>query len=587
MTDNKNKDASKTANVNKIIYIGSDTGYMQLLATKFQEAYKMLNFEFEQLQRTAGREIQSLALYIRTEKPKLIFVDYSTKTSEMLHLVRILARLNGIIKPYIIGLVDYNQGIDPIQKGVLAGSKCVHIKSAELDAVVYDSICFAYPESLEEHGFATAKLNDEVAAFAPCKVGIISRDGIRIESNFPTTVGTTYSLHNYWYNKGLIKSLEVQCASSSSEDLYYNYNYAQEFGFEFAPNFEIQDDLEPEQIQQLEQEKEYLINDCKEKMENWIETNSDKSKPKMLKTLMIDKELNFYNDQPLSDEFPFVIRCQPYLKDVKEELLKIHPQLIVFNMEDVTSEELEANEDIAYTFNETRTLQFLVKIIKSVQGYNPFLIVFNSIGHDTEKLQMALNYKQIIAHKESMTPELVLKMAKLLESRLNANIQDYDIPTVFLQKDHPASYSEIELSINIIACSENDIYFNSDHDLVPGTVLRINLPAPMFLTVTEIPKNSNVQCQLYAIIHGIGEVEKKELRRFINSVFFREHEEKKQVEKEEFEKVNQQAVAKKEQAIADAKAKEAAEAAEKAAKDKSEAEEREREKAREDAAKDE
>jgi hypothetical protein len=302
---------------------------------------------------------------------------------------------------------------------------------------------------------------------------------------------------------------------------------------------------------------------------------------------MIDKELKFYDNQPLADEFPFVIRCQPYLMNVKEELLRINPQLIVFNMEDVTNEELEANEDIAYTYNETRTLQFLVKIIKSIPGYNPFIIVFNAEGHDTEKLQNVLNFKQIIAHKEKMTPELVLKMAKLLESRLNANIEDYDVPTVFLQKDHPASYIEIELSINIVACSENDIYFNSDHELASGTVLRINLPAPMFLAVTEPPKSSREQCKFYAVIHGIGEVEKKELRRFINSVFFREHEEKKKTAKEEFEKVNLQAIAKKEKAAADELAKEAASEAEKAANEKAQAEEKEKQKTREDAAKDE
>jgi hypothetical protein len=586
MTSTKKPDSKASSNVNKVFYIGSDVGYMQLLSDKLKESYKQLNFEFELLERSTGKDIQSLALYIRDERPKLIYVDYSTCLSEMLHLVRILTRLNCVVKPYVVGLVDYKQGTDPIHKGILAGSKCVHIKSAELDAVVYDSICFAYPEALEEHGFATAKLADEVTAFVACKVGIISREGIRIESNFPTNVGSTYWLHNYWYSKGLIKSPEVQCASSSTQDLYYNFKYAQEFGFEFATPFEVTPDLEPEQIEQLEQEREYLINECKESMESWVEENSNRSEPKMLKTLMIDKELHFYNDQPLSDEFPFVIRCQPYLMEVKKELLKVYPQLIVFNLEDVSTEELEANEDIAYTYNDTRTLQMLVKVIRSVDDYSPFIIVFNAEGHDTEKLQKLLSYKQIIAHKEDMTPELVLKMAKLLESKLNAKIEDYDVPTVFLQKDHPGSYGEIELSVNIVACSENDLYFNSDHELTPGTVLRINLPAPMFLTVTEAPKNSRVQCQFYSVIHGIGEVEKKELRRFINSVFFREHEEKKKTEKEEFTNLNKQAIDKKDKAAADALAKEAADEAQRIATEKAQAEEQDRQKAREEAGKD-
>lgn len=539
--------SSGSNNINKVVYIGSDIGYFQLLSDKLLGTYKQLNLEFEQVSKETGKDIQSLIPYLRTERPKIIYVDFSTLTAQMLHLVRVLTRLNGVAKPAIIGLVDYKQGIDPIQKSLLAGIRCVHIKSAELDAVVFDSICFGFPESVEDHGFATAKLDDEITAYIPCKVGIIARDGIRVESNFPTSVGSTYNIHTYWTNKGFLKTPQAQCASTSSEDLYYNFKYAQEFGFEFAPAFEPTEEMEPEQIEQFEQERIFTINECKERMEDWVDSNLKKSAPKLLKTLMIDKSFTFYKDQPLSDEYPFVIRCQPYLKNVKEELLRTHPQLIVFNMEDVSSEELEANEDIAYTYNETRTLQFLIKVLKTIPGYTPFIIVFNAEGHDTEKLQKVLSYKQIISHKESITPALVLKMAKLLETRLNSGLGPSDVTTIFLQKDDPASYGEIELSINIIACSENDLYFNSESEITLGTVLRINLPAPMFLAVVEPPKNSRVPSQFYAVIHAIGEVEKKELRRFINSVFFREHEQKKQAEKEEIEKKKQAIVQKKDE----------------------------------------
>lgn len=526
-------------NSNQVIYIGSDLGYWQNLSNKISIDYKQIDLSFTSLTRENGTDIQSLIIEIRQIRPKLIYVDFSTHTSEMLHLVRILSRLNGVLKPFIVGLVEYNQGLIPIERAALAGLTCCHIKSAELDAVVFDSICFAYSEVLEDHGFATAKLNDDITAFIPCMVSTVSNEGMRVESNIPMTIGSSYFIHTFWYKKGILKSPEVQCASSSSEDLYYNFNYAKEFAFDYVSVPEHFDDMEPEQIEQNNKEHEYQVKECKIKLGEWTLNNQSKSAPKMLKTLIIDKELNFYQNQPLSDDYPFVIRCQPYLINVKEELLKAKPQMIVFHMEEISNEELEANEDIAHTFNESRTLQYLIKIINSINNYSPFIVVFNSVGHDTEKLQTVLKYKHIIANKEKLTPDLVLKMAKLLESRLSAQREDDD-SVIYLKKDHPASYAEIEVHISLVACSENDIYFNSELDLEIGTVLRVNLPAPMFLTVAPPPGKGGANSKYYSIIHGIGEVEKKELRRFINGVFFRAHESKKTAEKDEFEKLNKQ-----------------------------------------------
>lgn len=544
MTQAKKDDDKTKKNEHLCMYLGEDVGYWSLLKEKFQTSFKKPTMEFEDIYKSSGQDIQSLIPFVREKRPRIIFIDLSKHTSEMLHLVRILSRTNGIIKPHIIALSDYTQGIDPLQRAAIAGVSCVHIKGAELDAVCYDAICFAFPDALEDHGFATAKLGDDVTAYVPSKVGILSPDGLRIESNISLNVGTTYNLYNFWLKKGFIQSPQVQCASQSQEDLYYNFSYVQEFGFEFVNPVDA-NGKEPEVYEQLNEEREEMVNHCRESMVAWVDNNQKHSKSKMLKTLVIDKEMVFYKDQPLTDEFEFVLRCQPYLVNVKKELMQIAPQLIVFHMEDVDPEELEANEDIAYTFNETRTLQYLIKVIKTIQDFQPFIIVFNSEGHNTEKLQNVLNYKQIMAHSESMTPELVHKMAGMLESKLNESVEEYEVPTVFLDKDHPSSYAELELDIQIVACSENDIYFNCPVQLASRSIIRVNLPAPMYVSVATAPKSSRIGSDYYGVIHGIGEEERKELRRFINSVFFREKEAAKEAEREEVEKSKQAAIDKK------------------------------------------
>jgi colicin import membrane protein len=69
----------------------------------------------------------------------------------------------------------------------------------------------------------------------------------------------------------------------------------------------------------------------------------------------------------------------------------------------------------------------------------------------------------------------------------------------------------------------------------------------MYVTVTAPPKHVRIPCDYYGLIHGIGEEERKELRRHINSVFFRAKELKRQAEKDEVEKLKQQAIAKKQE----------------------------------------
>jgi hypothetical protein len=538
-------DSEEKKNAFKVIFVGDDKSYFGLIKDKFASDFKAIKLEYEQLYKETGMEIQSLIVDIFKKKPRIIFVDLSKHTSEMLHLARVLARLNSVIKPQIFALADYNQGITPLQRAVIAGVRCVHIKGAELDAVCFDAIAFAFPDKLENHDFAMAKLEDSVNAYIPVKVGIVSTTGVRVESNFPVAPGNQYNLLNFWTNKGLMKSSGTQCKSQIQEGLYYNYDFSQEFAFEYVAPVD-KEDKEPDVIEQLEKERLQVLEESKSRMIDWVKNNPKFSKLKVLKTLIVDKDMTIYKDQPLSDEFSFVIRCQPYLHQVKKELTHINPHLIVYNMEDVDPEELEANEDIAHTYNETRTLQYILKVIHSMQGYTPFIIVFNAEGYSTDKLQKVLNYSQIMAYSEKLNVELVHKMATMLDKKLNSQYQSAT-ECIYLEKEHPSSYAEIEIDIELVGCSENDLYFNAAVDLPYKTVLRVNLPAPMYVSVTSAPNGSTVSSDYYGLIHGIGEEERQELRRFINSVFFREKEAARAAEKEAFEQAKIDAIKRKEE----------------------------------------
>ncbi len=86
----------------------------------------------------------------------------------------------------------------------------------------------------------------------------------------------------------------------------------------------------------------------------------------------------------------------------------------------------------------------------------------------------------------------------------------------------------------------------------------------MFVNV-QPPKGQSKDPEFYGLIHSVGEEEKKQLRRFINTVFFRDHDAQLQAETDEYLKLNVAKKQEKEEA-----AKKAIEEAKKAAAGESE-----------------
>lgn len=527
-----NSSEQKPNDAKVILYLGEDEGFWQDVKQGFK-AFKQINFEFNLLYERDPQKIQSFIKLISEEKPRVVFIDLEKNTEEMLHLLRVQQRLNGANKPFLVALCSYTQGDEIIKQAILSGAQSVHVKSAETEAVVYDSICFAFHNALEHHGFAMAKLSDQTKAYFPAKVSLISPKGVRVESNYRMKVGEEVILNNYWASKAIINTRFARLGSQANKDLFYDFDYAQELVFE-DPVLEIPEDTEPEEAEALKAQHEKDIIKSKESIKKWTQEAKHKSAPKLMKTLVIDKELTLYCDQSLTDSFSFIVRAQPFLIKAKEELMRLMPQMIAYQMEEVDPEELEGNQDLAYMYNEGNNLQALVKNIKSIGDYAPFIVVFNT-NHDTKKLQSVLNYPQIIGHKEMLSPELIKKMSELLMKKLFEGKDPIGEEVVVLDKKAPESYAEFESSISLVACSENDIYFNSEEVFEVGTVFRLSTPANMYVTIAEPPAQPKAKSSYYGVLHGIGETEKKELRRFINSVFFRAREAAREKEREEVE----------------------------------------------------
>lgn len=537
-TEEKEKEKEKA--VSKVLYIGGDTSFYNNALEKFKELYPSVETEFEIISSKDDLVIQSYILKIRELKPKIVMMDFSQNEKAMLHLARVWNRQNFYTKIPIIGLCDYKQSKSVIVKAIMTTVPCIHIKSLEYESLVYDLAVLAFPGKLQNHGFATAEMSDPIHAFHPCKLSLINENFVRIESNMQMKSKQVLRLPNYWARQKIVRSNLMMCVDQSQENIYYNYKFTQVLQMAHADPVEQTDNMSKEDFDIRQGKRQETIDESKYKLKKWLSSNELNSKPKFMKAYVIDKSGCFFDLKPLTDTYSFVFRNQPFILNAKREMTNNKPQLVVYNLEDVDKETLEANADIAHTYNDSRMFQHLVKTIKEVSPKQlPIIIVFNSGEYDSAYMQKVFNYPSILAVKEVMTLAMTLKMVEMLKKKIEPNLPKPVKGDVYIDKNADLSYCEIESDITLLACSENDVYFNSLDPIEENTVLRVSLPVPMYVTVVPIPEYSKITSQYYGIIHGIGEGERKELRRFINSVFFRGLDSDKQLAASERDQLKQ------------------------------------------------
>ncbi len=212
-------------------------------------------------------------------------------------------------------------------------------------------------------------------------------------------------------------------------------------------------------------------------------------------------------------------------------------------------------------YNDEDSIARAVAAILAVEDYAPVIVVFKSLHMNSDELREKFKYPKMIAHTTDINFDLLINMAQAMQKKIGEKIMDpppikiglKDVPnhTVYFNKLNPHSIAEIEFPIVILTMKEHEITFSSAAPVSDGTVFKLKLTVEQetetteernlifFITVVPQKKEGDASGENYrALIHGVGEDGKKDLRQFINSVFFREKQEKRKLEKEEFDKKN-------------------------------------------------
>lgn len=523
-------------------YIGDDEAFFKALQLEFSRSTKMV-VKFKKLYESDESKIQSLYLKVFKENPGCVFIDFSKDTQDYLHLARLITRTNFEVPVFTVGLIDYLSPPEVMIESIATGMKLTHIKSAEVFDVVYDVAKLIAPDKAIDHGFATGGLKEEWKAGIPCKIGYIHQEGLHFETDHQVNPGDRIKLSNYWVDKRIIPSLEMIVTDVSTKNLFYQFKYAVDATFVVVDEYLPPADAEEATILMKQAERTEAIRYHKKQLSKWLADNESRSQEKKAKVLIIDREFHFYQDQKRTDKHPYTIRCVPFLNDIDQEISALLPQVIAVELE---KEDANARNNFEFLKN-------LSKKLKSIMGENlPFLVVFNT-EINSKDLQSQLGYSQAMATVNEISVDVLVRMADIFEKKMASSkvIKVKDEDKVFIRKNNPASAGEILFSVGVVKISETDLIIQSEVSLNDGMNIHIDGPVSFYAHIKSIKGQGKVP-EYQGLIHCMGEEEKKELRRFVNSVFFRDHDAQLQAQADEYKKLNDAKLAQKLEAEAKA-----------------------------------
>jgi hypothetical protein len=597
----------------KILYIGGDQGYWSSIQDILNKDYRFFTWEFNQIE-VEGQLPQTFYVDILKYKPRIIYIDFSVRTREMLILADLLSRDNAFKKIPIVGLLEDKEEVKPL---LGAGVDFLYVKDGETFDPVFAPISMVYPKKVTKPQFATAKLTQEVDLIDDLQIGFVTPAYLHAEGNFLLKEGDDISFETEIPKKN-IPSKRYKVKAIRTNDLFYDYKYAYDLSFMFvdppqigeSENSDIlahgDDKLKAQFVADAEKRKKVLIDEYKQtiirvkkKHKQWVVNNLTSGAEKKTKILLVDKYMRVLldTDKGPIDKQHFAFRCQSVLSLNYQELESIKPGIIAIQMvsqfspdqeylldkaievqqkmkgggeaegflenSDEDKAVLQILEDISAAEKESlKLLHGLITKIRSMQNYSPIVLLFRCYFQTSEALQQSYLYPMIMVQKESMSLDVIKKMAVAVEKKQTEkyemilkqkvgqlkkkdpqkyrNLSTFDLKEkqFFISKNVPLGHGSYKLKIIITTMNESVITFTCKQ-VLPLKSYRMDYP--MEFSIHLVPMDNGKPFEeikgLYhykSLIHSIDEENKKALRRHINDVFFEPLKEQREKDDQEY-----------------------------------------------------
>jgi hypothetical protein len=524
----------------KITYVGKDTTFFLKLQDSIRKKYTQFDFSFTDIHTEPKNKIQSLITQIAPDN-NVIIIDLTVHQQEILQLCRVIKRSNNLKKTPLMGLFDQQIDESILKECIMTGIKINHLKTSENEDFIYDLFASIKPDQVKELEYVQAELSDEFEIKEYIKGGYIGHDLIHAEGDLEFKQDEEIKISSFLTENKIISSQVMKVKKISTDNIFYNFQYAYDLAFKYADFDEGSDATKYVEA----------VDAAKSKLNKWLASKNDISYEKKTKILIIDRTFAVYKENIKIDSYPFMVRCQPYFLDTLNELKRNNPHIILIGLDE--QNEQSEKYDIK---NDVPMLQNLMVAIRSRQteNYEPYLVIFNT-AEQKDDLVKTLGYEKVMCIPGPITAEYLVKMGQIFEAKWQKKLdmakaqprglQPTTNKVVFLSKDNPLSILELNRKITVKTLTESELTFNADFTPLNGGVYLIEKPFRAYITmIPPSAKPSNNAGVYRAVINGIGEEEKVPLRQFINSVFFRDLEESKKEDKESLEKIKEAYLAK-------------------------------------------
>ena len=576
-----------------VLYLGDDNSYWESITQRYQTTYPDSKFEYQSFY-DKKLSYQDVFLNVLEIRPIIIYIDLSMALDYNMRLAQFISRDNGTAHIPLIGLVDKKE---LLRDCIYAGMDFIHVKCGEYHDVVYDPLRLAFPKEAKAPQFAKAKLKDkESILIDDFRLSYITPTGIHIEGNCHLDEGSSILIENQ-IPKSIVPSQQFFVKKAHNSNFFYDYAYGYDLDFKFIdpPIYDDEEEkgdqtsdealkkLKSKDLSRKQKDANFQneLQIAKKKLKQWVVANMADQSEKKTKILVVDKTLDVLKKsvKPL-DQYDSVIRFQSTLTQELEEINRLRPNIIAFSIDEFReSEAIDMKEEVVEQLKdrETQSLNTLSNIIqfsKSLDKYNPFIVLFNCTKFTSKSFQESYRYPLLLTNKERLSLELVLNLSTMYEQKQEKKTNELIMSKIqALKKENPTKYARLNMGdfketryifskknalaaasitypIKILSLSESEITFSTEALLKRG-VYRMNFPTPM--SVTIIPDKATGKLYLEnrsektyeGLLHSVDENDKKKIRQFVNEIFFSGVNEKREKEATDYAKVHTQAFKKK------------------------------------------
>ncbi len=517
----------------KVVYIGKDKLYWEKIKGILNRDYNSeFELEFMDMEFTEGNTPRKVFQTLYSYVPQIVYIDFSTESREALYLAKLMNRNNEMRLFSVVGLFDLLVKKEFLSRSILASVRINHIKSLEMHDVIFDPISLLDVDLAHTPPFVRSKELEALEISQLLRVGYVQDNFFHIETNSYLDVGEIIDLGGHPL-ESIMPSKKVVVSKFYDNDLYYNKRFAYDLEFLYVDDdyfvkskerWKLYKELkeDPTKIEQVDRFEQHDVLDAlerrkkkyspiKKEIDCWLDDRKNQMIPAKLKVMVIDETLKIFSELDCyQDSFPYSLNIQTNVTDTFYQVKRTSPHLLVFN----ATEGKNTIEDFIKMYDDLVQNQTIL----------PYFLVFNT-NLSSEELQEKINYENVLCIKNELSLSDMEKLASALDNKKHLTNAE---SKVFIASTDPASIIWMKREVKVVRATESVLYLKSNVEIPMWTVFKVEGPVQMLLTVVPHRESGDFKSDedcYRCLINGVGEKEKSEIRRLVNSSLAEDEEE--------------------------------------------------------------